>query len=214
MATIARLGIDTSKSLFQLHGVNEREEAVLRKQVRRGQFLGFVARLAPTKIGVEACGASHYWARQLQALGHEVVLLPPQHVKPYVGRNKNDKIDAAAICEAMSRPRVRERCVAVKSAEQSAAQMLLGTRDGLLHRRTQLSNTIRGHAAEFGLVTPKGLAHIKPLLERIAADQTVPALAKELFATLGEEFTELAVRKTMTPPALRPTSPASLGRNF
>ena len=194
MATIARLGIDTSKSLFQLHGVDEREEAVLRKQVRRGQFLGFVAKLAPTKIGVEACGASHYWARQLQALGHEVVLLPPQHVKPYVGRNKNDKIDAAAICEAMSRPRVRERFVAVKSAEPSAAQMLLGTRDGLLHRRTQLSNTIRGHAAEFGLVTPKGLAHIKPLLERIAADDTVPALAKELFATLDEEFAELAPR--------------------
>src|SRR5258708_7111657 len=187
MATIARLGIDTSKSLFQLHVVDEREAAlagVLRKQVGRGQFLGFVAKLARTKIGVEACGASHYWARQLQALGHEVVLLPPQHVKPYVGRNKNDKIDAAAICEAMSRPRVRERFVAVKSAEQSAAQMLLGTRDGLLHRRTQLSNTMRGHAAEFGLVTPKGLAHIQPLLERIAADPTVPALAKELFATL------------------------------
>ena len=121
MATIARLGIDTSKSLFQLHGVDEREEAVLRKQVRRGQFLGFVAKLAPTKIGVEACGASHYWARQLQALGHEVVLLPPQHVKPYAGHNKNDKIDAAAICEAMSRPKIRERFVAVKSAEQSAA---------------------------------------------------------------------------------------------
>jgi transposase len=94
----------------------------------------------------------------------------------------------------MSRPKIRERFVAVKSAEQSAAQMLLGTRDGLLHRRTQLSNTIRGHAAEFGLVTPKGLAHIQPLLERIAADQTVPALAKELFASLGQEFTELGPR--------------------
>jgi transposase len=194
MATIARLGIDTSKSLFQLHGVNEREEAVLRKQVRRGQFLAFVAKLAPTEIGLEACGASHHWARQLKALGHEVVLLPPQHVKPYVGLNKNDKIDAAAICEAMSRPKIRERFVAVKSAEQSAAQMLLGTRDGLLHRRTQLSNTIRGHAAEFGLVTPKGLAHIPPLLERVATDESVPALAKELFATLGEEFAELGPR--------------------
>ena len=94
----------------------------------------------------------------------------------------------------MSRPKIRERFVAVKSAEQSAAQMLLGTRDGLLRRRTQLSNTIRGHAAEFGLVTPKGLAHIEPLLERIAADQTVPALAQELFATLGQEFTDLAPR--------------------
>jgi transposase len=194
MTTIARLGIDTSKSCFQLHGVDEQEEVVLRKQLRRGQFLAFVAKLAPAKIGLEACGASHHWARQLQALGHKVLLLPPQHVKPYVGRNKNDKIDAAAICEAMSRPRLRERLVPVKSAEQSAAQMLLGTRDGLLHRRTQLSNIIRGHAAEFGLITPKGLAHIKPLLQRIAADETVPALAKELFVTLGEEFVELGPR--------------------
>lgn len=194
MTTIARLGIDTSKSLFQLHGVDDREVAVLRKQVRRGQFVAYLAKLGPTEIGLEACGASHYWARELRALGHEVVLLPPQHVKPYAGRNKNDKIDAEAICEAMSRPRVRERFVAIKSAEQSAAQMLLGTRDGLLHRRTQLSNTIRGHAAEFGLVTPTGLAHIKPLLESIAADGTVPPLAKELFVVLGEEFTALAPR--------------------
>jgi transposase len=194
MTMIARLGIDTSKSLFQVHGVDENEGTVLRKQVRRGQFLSFAAKLAPTEIGVEACGASHYWARQLQALGHQVRLLPPQHVKPYAGHNKNDKIDAAAICEAMSRPKVRERFVAVKSAEQSAAQMLLGTRDGLLQRRTQLSNTIRGRAAEFGLVTPKGLAHIQPLLERIAADEAVPALAKDLFAILGEEFAALGPR--------------------
>ncbi len=194
MTTIARLGVDTSKSLFQLHGVNEREEVVLRKQVRRGQFLAYLARLAPTVVALEACGASHYWAREVQALGHEALLLPPQHVKPYAGHNKNDKIDAEAICEAMSRRRVAERLVAIKSAEQSAAQMLLGTRDGLLQRRTQLGNIIRGHAAEYGQVTPKGLAHIKPRLERIAADQAVPALARELFATLGEEFAALAPR--------------------
>lgn len=194
MATIARLGIDTSKSLFQLHGVDQKEGVILRKQVRRGQFLAFVAKLGPTEIGLEACGASHYWARQLQALGHQVRLLPPQHVKPYAGHNKNDKIDAAAICEAMNRPKLRERFVAVKSAEQSAAQMLLGTRDGLLQRRTQLGNTIRGRAAEFGLVTPKGVAHVQPLLERIAADGAVPALAKQLFAILGEEFAALGPR--------------------
>lgn len=194
MTTIARLGVDTSKSLFQLHGVNEREEVVLRKQVRRGQFLAYLAKLAPTVVALEACGASHYWAREVRALGHEVMLLPPQHVKPYAGHNKNDKIDAAAICEAMSRRRVAERRVAVKSAEQSAAQMLLGTRDGLLQRRTQLGNIIRGHAAEFGQVTPRGLAHVRPLLERIAADPSLPALARELFATLGEEFAALAPR--------------------
>ena len=194
MTKIARIGIDTSKSLFQLHGVDEEQEVVVRKQVRRQQFLRVVGKLEPTEIGLEACGASHYWARELQALGHEVVLLPPQHVKPYAGHNKNDKIDAEAICEAMSRRKVRERFVALKSGEQLAAQMLLGTRDGLLHRRTQLSNTIRGHAAEFGLVTRQGLAHLKPLLEQIAADQTVPAPAKELFAILGEEFAGLGPR--------------------
>ena len=194
MTTIARLGVDTSKSLFQLHGVNEKEEVVLRKQVRRGQFLAYLAKLSPTVVALEACGASHYWAREVQALGHEVMLLPPQHTKPYAGHNKNDKIDAEAICEAMSRRRVAERRVAVKSAEQSASQMLLGTRDGLLQRRTQLGNIIRGHGAEFGQVAPKGLAHLKPLLERIAADPSVPALAKELFAVLGEEFAELAPR--------------------
>lgn len=194
MTKISRLGIDTSKSLFQLHGVNEQEEVVLRKRVRRGQFPAFMAKLEPSEIGLEACGASHYWARELRALGHKVALLPPQHVKPYAGHNKNDKIDAEAICEAMSRRRVRERFVAAKSAEQSAAQMLLGVRDGLHQRRTQLSNIIRGNAAEFGLVTAKGLAHIKPLLERIAGDRTVPALAQELFALLGEEFAALAPR--------------------
>lgn len=196
MTTIARLGVDTSKSLFQLHGVNEREEVVLRKQVRRGQFVAYLAKLEPTVVALEACGASHYWARQVQALDHEVMLLPPQHVKPYAGHNKNDKIDAEAICEAMSRRRVRERLVAVKSAEQSAAQMLLGTREGLLQRRTQLGNIIRGHAAEYGQVAPKGLAHVTPLLERIAADPSVPALARELFAILGEELAELAPRIT------------------
>lgn len=196
MTTIARLGIDTSKSLFQLHGVDENERVVLRKQVRRGQFLAHLAKLAPTVVALEACGASHYWAREVRALGHEALLLPPQHAKPYAGHNKNDKIDAEAVCEAASRRRVRERLVAIKSAEQSAAQMLLGTREGLLQRRTQLGNIIRGHGAEFGQVAPKGLAHIKPLLERIAADPSVPALARELFATLGEEFAALTPRIT------------------
>ena len=99
--------MDTSKSVFQLHGVNCAEQVVLRKQLRRRQVLEFFARLAPTKVGMEACGGSHYWARELRALGHEVALLPPQYVKPYVKRGKNDAADAEAICEAMSRPRMR-----------------------------------------------------------------------------------------------------------
>jgi transposase len=145
-------------------------------------------------VALEACGASHYWAREVRALGHEVMLLPPQHVKPYAGHNKNDKIDAAAICEAMSRRRVRARLVPVKSVEQSAGVMLMGIREGLLKRRTQLCNTIRGHAAEFGLVAAKGLDKIEPLLARIAEDEGLPALARELFADLGQEHAGLSVR--------------------
>jgi transposase len=191
MARLARIGIDTSKSLFQLHGVDEKDQAVLRKQLRRRQFLIFFTRLEPTLVGLEACGASHHWARELQKLGHQVVLIPPQYVKPYVGRNKNDKIDAAAICEAMSRPKVQERFVPIKSVEQSAAQMLLGVRESLVKRRTQLTNIIRGHAAEFGLVAAKGLDKIPPLLARIAADDSLPPPTKETFAVLGQEYAEL-----------------------
>jgi transposase len=180
--------------VFQLHGVDEKEQVTLRKQLRRRQLLMFFAKLEPTLVGLEACGASHHWARELQKLGHQVVLIPPQYVKPYVGRNKNDKIDAAAICEAMSRPKVQERLVPIKSVEQSAAQMLLGVRESLVKRRTQLTNTIRGHAAEFGLVAAKGLDKIEPLLARIAADDSLPGLTKEMFAVLGREYAELAPR--------------------
>ena len=194
MARLSRIGIDTSKSVFQLHGVDEKEQVALRKQVRRRQLLMFFAKLEPTLVGLEACGASHHWARELQKLGHQVVLIPPQDVKPYVGRNKNDRIDAEAVCEAMSRPKVQERFVPIKSVEQSAAQMLLGVRESLIKRRTQLTNTIRGHAAEFGLVAAKGLDKIEPLLARIAADDSLPVLTKELFAMLGREYAELAPR--------------------
>jgi transposase len=194
MARLARIGIDTSKSVFQLHGVDEKEQVTLRKQLRRRQLLMFFAKLEPTLVGLEACGASHHWARELQQLGHRVVLIPPQYVKAYVGRNKNDKIDAEAVCEAMSRPKVQERFVAIKSVGQSAAQMLLGVRESLIKRRTQLTNTIRGHAAEFGLVAAKGLDKIQPLLARIAADDSLPVLTKEMFAVLGQEYAELGPR--------------------
>src|SRR6185312_11441333 len=120
MTKIARIGIDTSKSVFQLHGVDEKERVVLRQRVGRRKFLAFFATLEPTEVGLEACGASHWWARELRKLGHEVVLLPPQYVKAYVVRNKNDPIDAEAVCEAMSRPRVRQHAVPIKSVEQSA----------------------------------------------------------------------------------------------
>ena len=189
MTKIIRIGVDTSKSVFVLHGVDEADRPVLRKKLRRKQMVEFFANLEPTRIGLEACGASHHWARTLQGLGHEVVLLPPQYVKPYVQRNKNDSRDAEAICEAMSRPRMR--FVPVKTPEQQAALMLAGTRDALIRRRTQLTNTIRGYAAEFGLTAAKGLDKIEPLLARIAAADELPKLARELFASYAQEYAQL-----------------------
>ena len=180
MDQIIRIGMDTSKHFFQLHGVDAAERPVLRRKLRRNDVVAFFAKLPPTVIGMEACGASHFWARELRKQGHEVKLMAPQHVKAYVKRNKNDGRDAEALCEAMSRPTMQ--FVAVKSEEQQAALMLLGLRAQLIGRRTQLSNAIRSYAAEFGLTTARGLDKIEPLLSRIAQDETVPALARELFA--------------------------------
>jgi transposase len=196
MTKIIRIGMDTSKSVFVLHGVDAAEQPVLRKKLRRRQVLEFFAKLEPTKIGLEACGGAHYWARELRALRHEVVLLPPQYVKPYVKRNKNDAADAEAICEAMSRPTMR--FVPVKTAEQQAALMLAGLREQLINRRTQLSNAIRGYAGEFGLTAARGLDKIEPLLARVAADATLPELARELFAAYGTQYAEVQkqVRET------------------
>lgn len=192
MAKLIRIGLDTSKNVFQLHGVGTGDHPVLRKTLRRQHVMAFFGKLEPTQIGIEACGAAHYWARELKALGHEVVLLPPQYVKPYVKRGKNDAADAEAICEAMSRPTMR--FVPVKTAEQQAALMLAGMRDQLIRRRTQLTNTIRGYAAEFGLTAAKGLDKIAPLLARIAGDAALPRLAKDLFAAYGREYAQLKVQ--------------------
>jgi len=194
MTRLARIGIDTSKSVFQVHGVDETGQVVLRRQLRRRQFLAFFGKLDSLPIGIEACGASHHWARELVKLGHQVMVIPPQYVKGYAGPHKNDKIDAAAICEAVGSRKVQERLVPIKSVEQSAAQMLLSVRESLIRRRTQLSNMIRSHAAEFGLVAAKGLDKIEPLLARITEDEDLPVLAKQMFATLGQEFGEITAR--------------------
>jgi transposase len=188
---IIRIGMDTSKHIFQLHGVDGAERPVLRKRLGRKQMVAFFAKLPPTVIGIEACGAAHYWARVLAELGHQVRLIAPQHVKPYVKRNKNDGRDAEGLCEAMSRPTMG--FVPVKTAEQQAALMLSGIREQLIARRTQLSNTIRGYAAEFGITEAKGLDKIEPLLARIAQDKSVPALARDLFVLQGREYAQLQV---------------------
>jgi transposase len=187
---LIRIGMDTSKSVFQLHGVNEAEQPVLRKKLRRNQVLAFFAGLPPLKVGMEACGAAHHWARELRALGHEVLLIPAQHVKPYVQRSKSDAADADATCEAMNRPRMR--FVAVKSADQQAAQMLAKLRAQFIDRRTQLSNSIRGFAAEFGLISPKGLSRLGDLLADIRADATIPQTARDMFETLARDYAHIS----------------------
>ena len=155
MEQISRIGMDTSKRFFQLHGVNTAETVVLRKKLRRKEMVGFFEKLAPTVVGIEACGASHHWARLLQSFGHTVKLIPAQLVKPYVKRGKNDMADAEALCEAMSRPTMR--FVPIKTADQQAALMLVGLRDRLIRNRTQLSNAIRGYAApSSGSLPPTG----------------------------------------------------------
>src|SRR6202045_2663056 len=183
--------MDTSKHFFQLHGVDAAEQPVLRRKLRRNEVLGFFAKLPPTVIGMEACGASHYWARELGQLGHTVKLIAPQHVKAYIKRNKNDGRDAEGLCEAMSRPTMQ--FVPVKTEEQQAALMLAGGRPQLITRRTPLSKAIRGYATEVGLITAKGLDKLEPLLVRIAQDASLPELAREMFAMQGRAYAQLQV---------------------
>src|SRR6266550_2801575 len=191
--TIIRIGLDTSKHVFQIHGVDENEQPGVRRQIRRSEVAKVFAKLAPMRIGLEACGSAHHWARVLRGLGHAVVLLPPQYIKPYVKRGKNDAIDAAAICEAMSRPGMR--FVPIKSAEQQGALMLLKVRDLLVKQRTMLINAIRGHAAEFGLTAAKGPIKVAELLQRADTEAAgVPALAREMLSHLSGQLDALEAK--------------------
>ena len=192
MDQISRIGMDTSKHIFQLHGVNAAEEPILRRKLRRKDMIAFFERLTPTRVAIEACGASHHWARLLRSFGHDVQLIAPQLVKPYVKRGKNDAADAEALCEAMSRPTMR--FVPVKTAEQQAALMMIGLRDRLIRNRTQIVNAIRGYAAEFGIAAAQGIAHVAPLLVRIQADQALPKLARELFALQAIEYEQVQAK--------------------
>ena len=172
-------------------GVDETEQPILRRKLRRGQVLPFFSRLPPALVALEACGASHYWARELRSLGHEVAMIPPQYVKPYVQRGKSDAADAEAICEAASRPKLRKNFVSIKSTEQQGAQMLTRVRTQFIARRTQLANSIRGYAAEFGFTAPRGLSRLQQLLIDIRADATVPDLAMELVDALATELARI-----------------------
>lgn len=154
MNDISRLGLDLAKNVFQVHGVNAREEVTVRRSLHRGHMLAWFGKLPPCLIGLEACGGAHYWARELTRLGHTVRLIPPSYVKAYVRRNKNDAADAAAICEAVGRPAMR--FVTPKSAAQQAASGIHRVREALIKQQTATMNAMRALMAEFGIVAAKG----------------------------------------------------------
>ena len=178
MSNVVTIGLDIAKSVFQLHGIDASGAVVLRRKRPRARMLAFFEKQAPCLVGLEACGSSHYWGRELSRLGHDVRLIPPRYVKPYVKRQKNDAADAEAICEAVTRPNMR--FVPIKSPEQQSIMIAHRTRAILTRQHTQLSNAIRGHTAEFGLVAPVGRNGLEMLIAIIAdvADKRVPIDAR------------------------------------
>jgi transposase len=178
MSHVVTIGLDIAKSVFQLHGIDASGAVVLRRKLPRSRMLAFFEKQAPCLVGLEACGSSHYWGRELSRFGHDVRLIPPSYVKPYVKRQKNDAADAEAICEAVTRPSMR--FVPIKSPEQQSIMIAHRTRSILTRQRTQLSNAIRGHTSEFGLVAPVGRNGLEILIAIIAdvADTRVPIQAR------------------------------------
>ena len=184
------IGIDLAKRSFQLHGARPDGSVAFRKKLSRNKLLAFVASHPRCVVAMEACASAHHWGRAIENLGHEVKLVPPIYVKPFVKRQKNDAADAEAICEATARPTMR--FVAVKTQEQQARGMLFHTRDLLVRQRTQTINALRGHFAEFGVIAPRGPAHVKRLAEAIEdADSGLPDPVRELGALLLVQVAEL-----------------------
>jgi transposase len=191
MAEIITIGVDIAKSVFQVHGVDGSGAVIVRRQLRRGEVLKFFGRLAPCVVGMEACGSGHYWARQVGALGHQVRLLPPAHVKPYVKRGrKNDAADAAAICEAVSRPHLH--AVPVRSVENQAVLMVHRTRDLLVRQRTMLICALRSHLAEFGVVAGQGKGNFAKLVARLEAKEgeALPELARSALRSIAAQIAD------------------------
>ena len=191
MQTVTTIGLDIAKSVFQLHGVDAAGQVVIRRQLKRRNVLAFFQKLSPCLVGIEACASSHYWSRELRALGHTVRLMPPAYVKPYVKRQKNDAADAEAICEAVTRANMR--FVATKTPEQQSCLMLHRTRHLFIRQQTAVINAIRAHLAEFGIVAPVGRNGVEELLNVVAdpADNRVPDIARACLAALGAQLRKL-----------------------
>jgi transposase len=191
MQSITTIGLDIAKSVFQVHGVDADGQVVVRRQLKRRYVLAFFQKLPPALVGIEACASSHYWSRELQALGHTVRLMPPAYVKPYVKRHKNDATDAEAICEAVTRANMR--FVATKTPEQQSCLMLHRTRHLFIRQQTAVINAIRTHLAEFGIVAPVGRNGVEELLNIVAdpSDKRVPDVARVCLAALGMQLRRL-----------------------
>ena len=188
MQAITTIGLDIAKSVFQVHGIDAAGNVIIRRQLKRRYVLAFFQKLPSCLVGIEACASSHYWSRELQALGHTVRLMPPAYVKPYVKRQKNDSADAEAICEAVTRANMR--FVATKTPEQQSCLMLHRTRHLFIRQQTAVINAIRAHLAEFGIVAPVGRHGVEQLLDVVAdsSNKRLPDLARACIAALGAQL--------------------------
>lgn len=191
MSEIATIGLDIGKRVLQVHGADATGNAIIQRKLRREEVLPFFAKLPPVLVGMEACGTSHYWGRELRAIGHDVRLIPPSYVKPYVVRQKNDAADAAGICEAVTRPSVRT--TPIKSIEQQAARVLHRAHELLSRQRVTLINAIRGHMAEFGVLVPAGTQNLGRLMERISNPETaLPSSVRKILNMLADQLVALS----------------------
>src|SRR6187397_2729600 len=188
MQAVTTIGLDIAKSVFQVHGVDAEGKVLIRRKLKRRYVLAFFQKLPPCLVGIEACATSHHWSRELKALGHTVRLMPPAYVKPYVKRQKNDAADAEAICEAVTRANMR--FVETKAPEQQSCLMLHRTRHLLVRQLNAVTNALRAHLAEFGIVAPIGRKGVTELLHVVAdpSDGRVPEVARACLAALGTQL--------------------------
>ncbi len=190
MSEISIIGLDIAKNVFQVHGVDAEGKVILRRRLRRGQVEKFFAELPPCRVGIEACGSAHHWARVIGKYGHEAKLMPPAYVKPYIKRNKNDGRDAEGICEAVGRPTMR--FVAVKSVEQQASLAVHGARSLLVRQRTMVGNALRASLSEIGIVAAQGLKGLRELIARLeAASEAVPEVMRAALLVLARHWLAL-----------------------